>query len=137
MRDTKTRVGHNRGISPVPAALLIVAAVAVVAVYVIASGTLGAASQTQTTENLSITSGKINSNTQITFNLKNSGSTEITLSSALVDGNNISVVFVTNPLPAGETIPVILNDPTAMWLGSSHTIEVVATDGISAEYTVK
>jgi len=128
----------NQGVSPIIVSLIIVAiAVASIVAYAFVSG-LVAAPQTHTSaESLSLSSPKIVDNTHINVFIKNTGTTELTLSSAFVDGNRVSSEFITNPLPAGENVPVILSDPSALWLGSSHVIKIVASDGTSTETTVQ
>jgi archaellum component FlaF (FlaF/FlaG flagellin family) len=133
----RLNMDKDKGISTFGIALLLVSiAIVVIMAFVVFSGALFPNTQTQPTESLTITSGHVVDNTHISIYIENTGSEELTLTSVFVDGTPVSAYFVTNPLPPGENVPVSLSDPTATWLGSSHTIKIVASDGTNASYTV-
>ncbi len=126
----------RKGISPVIATVILVAVAVAIAIAVAfwAAGLAGAFTRF---EKLEVTSGYANSATQIILNVKNSGSSDATISDIFVNGKPIGSADITGTctpnvpisLKTGLSTTLTLNFNSALYSGTTYDIKIHTASG--------
>ena len=138
--ELKTRrlLTNTKALSPVIATIILVAVTVAIAIAVAAW--LGALTFTYTrTEQLTITQVTFNNASQVTFSIANSGTSDVTISTAMVQGSGLtgspSVTLTANNLvPKGGTLTLVVNFQgktgfTSFASGARYDFTLVSTQG--------
>lgn len=135
---TRRLLNNSKALSPVIATIILVAVTVAIAIAVAAW--LGALTFTYTrTEQLTITNVTYNNNSQVTFSIANSGTSDVTLTTVLVQGSGLtgspSVTLTANNLvPKGSSLTLNVNFQgktgfTAFTSGARYDFTLVSSQG--------
>jgi len=86
-------------------------------------------------EQASITNVVFNSNTQLTVTIQNTGSTNVTINTATIDGNTATMNPLTLTVTEGNTGAVTITSATAFVNSAQYTITLTTAKGNSIVYT--
>jgi len=128
---------NKKALSPVVAAIILIAVT--VAVSIAVAAWMGSLTFTfMETEQIAITGLSFNTaNDQITVSFQNTGTTDVTITSAKVTGGNVtsaSVVAETFAKGTADSIVVTASTNTIM-AGTSYNVEIISSKGNTFSYT--
>lgn len=86
-------------------------------------------------EQASITNVVFNSNTQVTVTIQNTGSTNVTINAATIDGSTATMNPLTLTVIEGNTGTLTITSPTAFVNSAQYTISLTTANGNSLVYT--
>ena len=135
---TRRLLNNSKALSPVIATIILVAVTVAIAIAVAAW--LGALTFTYTrTEQITITQINFNNASQVTFSIANSGTSDVTVSTVLVQGSGLtgspSVTLTTgNIVTKGSTLTLVVNFQgktgfTAFASGARYDFTLVSSQG--------
>jgi len=135
---TRRLLNNSKALSPVIATIILVAVTVAIAIAVAAW--LGALTFTYTrTEQMTITQVTFNNASQVTFSLANSGTSDVTVTTALVQGSGLTgspsaTIATGNVVTKGSTLTLIVNFQgktgfTAFATGARYDFTLVSSQG--------
>lgn len=135
------KLKNTKALSPVVASIILIAVTVAVSVVVAAwmggmtIGLMGNAEQ------VSITNYSFEDDAAVIINVRNTGTATVTLSSATIDGNAVSITPVapatTNDIPKGGTGNFTLSGPSGGFSpGAQYSIKLVTAKGTTVPYTI-
>ena len=123
----------KKALSPVVASIILIAVT--VAVSIAVAAWMGALSVGfMQTEQLSITNVEVTSATEITASVRNSGSTDVILSDAYLDG--VRIGFTTPETIDKNSLDTVDLTVTALTNGDTYQLKMVSQKGTSFTYTI-
>ena len=122
-----------KALSPVVASIILIAVT--VAVSIAVAAWMGALSiGFMDTEQMQVTQCQFtDAGTTITLKVRNTGTTDVTITSATVNGGNAAVASTPSPVPSNGEATIVL---TAGWAsGNSYSIRLLSSKGNYFPYT--
>jgi flagellin-like protein len=129
----KKLLKSKKALSPVVAAIILIAVT--VAVSIAVAAWMGSLTFTfMETEQIAITSLDFNTNGTITVNVQNTGTTDVTITSATVNGVTTAMGETSYSVAKGTPVSILIST-TTLNAGTAYNVQLLSTKGNKFAYT--